>query len=71
VVRAAHQDKVSLSAWMTEAARRSLRIRDGLAAVAEWETQHGTFTETELDEARRRIRAKHSRRPPSRRSRTR
>lgn len=55
VARAARQDKVSLSAWMTEAARRALRIRDGLGAVAEWERQHGSLTEEELAGARRRL----------------
>jgi hypothetical protein len=30
------------------------RLRDGLAAVAEWEAEHGAFTEEELDAARRR-----------------
>lgn len=68
VVRAADEDKVSVSAWMTEAARRSLRIRDGLAAVAEWEAQHGPFTDEELDAARQRVHKKHRRRPPMRRS---
>lgn len=68
VARAAHEDKVSVSAWMTEAARRSLRIRDGLAAIAEWETQHGAFTDEEIDKARQRVRAKHPRRRLSRRS---
>ncbi|MGE0881150.1 MAG: helix-turn-helix domain-containing protein [Acidimicrobiia bacterium] len=33
VVRAAAEDGVSVSAWMTEAARRALVIRDGLAGV--------------------------------------
>jgi hypothetical protein len=69
VARAAREDKVSVSAWMTEAARRSLTIRDGLAAVAEWEARHGAFTEQELDQARRRVREKHLR--PPRRSRAR
>jgi len=71
VVRAAHEDEVSVSAWMTEAARRSLRIRDGLAAVAEWEAEHGAFTDEEIEEARRRVRATHARRPPRRRPRAR
>ena len=70
VVRAAHAGKVSVSAWLTEAARRSLRIDDGLAAVAEWEAQHGTFTDDELAAARRRVREKHVR-PSSGRSRAR
>jgi len=71
VARAAREDQVSVSAWMTEAARRSLRIRDGLAAVAEWEALHGAFTDQELHEAGRRVRATQRRRPPSRRSRAR
>lgn len=70
VVRAARKKKVSISAWLTEAARRSLRVGDGLAAVAEWEEEHGAFTEAELEEARRQVRRKHQSRP-SRRSRTR
>ena len=55
VVAAAEQDGMSVSAWMTEAARRALLIRDGLDAVAEWETEHGTLTEDEMDAARRRV----------------
>jgi hypothetical protein len=55
VLRAANEDRMSVSAWMTEAARRALRIRDGLAAVAEWEREHGEFSATELDRARARV----------------
>lgn len=69
VVRAAHDDNVSVSAWMTGAARRVLQLRDGLKAVAEWEAHNGAFTATELDEARARVRQKHLRVPGSRRSR--
>ena len=54
VLRAAEADGSSVSAWMTAAARRALAVRDGLAAVAEWETEHGPLTEAELDAARRR-----------------
>jgi hypothetical protein len=43
-----------VSAWMTTAARRALRIRDELAAVAEWEAEHGALTAAELEAARRR-----------------
>ena len=68
VARAAHEDQVSVSAWMTEAARRSLRLRDGLAAVAEWEARYGAFTDEELDAARQRVGEKHRRRPLARRS---
>lgn len=55
IVAAAAESGVSVSAWMTEAARRSLLARDGLAAVAEWEAERGTFTEAELAAARRRV----------------
>jgi hypothetical protein len=46
---------LSVSAWMTDAARLALKVRDGLAAVAEWETEHGALTEAELKAARRRL----------------
>lgn len=55
VVAAAAEDGVSVSAWLTQAARRALLVRDGLAAVAEWERDHGLFTAEELDAARARI----------------
>lgn len=55
-VRAASADEgVSVSAWMTAAARRALLVRDGLRAVAEWEQEHGAFSEAELDAARCRV----------------
>ncbi len=55
VLAAAEEDGVSVSAWMTDAARRALLIRDGLAAVHEWETRHGRLSAEELDAARRRL----------------
>jgi hypothetical protein len=55
VVDAAAAEGVSVSAWMTSAARRALLVRDGLAAVAEWEADHGVLTETELAAARERV----------------
>ncbi len=55
VVAAAREEGVSVSAWMTTAARRALRIRDGLAAVAEWEAEHGVLSGEELRAARRRV----------------
>ncbi len=55
IVAAAAADGMSISAWMTEAARRALVVRDGLAAVAEWEARHGALTDAELDAARRRL----------------
>jgi hypothetical protein len=55
VIAAAEAEGVSVSAWMTAAARRELRLRDGLAAVAEWEAEHGSLTGEELAAARRRM----------------
>jgi hypothetical protein len=55
VLQAAEAEGVSVSAWMTTAARRSLRLRDGLAAVAEWEAEHGPLTQEELQAARQRV----------------
>jgi len=55
VIAAAEAEGVSVSAWMTAAARRELRLRDGLAAVAEWEAEHGPLTAEELVTARRRV----------------
>jgi hypothetical protein len=54
VVAAAAAEGVSVSAWMTEAARRALKLREGLAAVAEWEAEHGALTHEELEAARQR-----------------
>ncbi len=44
-----------MSAWITDAARLALKVRDGLTAVAEWEAEHGAFTPEELAAARRRV----------------
>jgi hypothetical protein len=57
VIAAAQEEGVSVSAWLTTAARRALRIRDGLAAVAEWEAEHGSLTDEELQAARSRVHA--------------
>ena len=57
ILAAAAGDGVSVSAWMTRAAREALQRRAGLAAVALWEKQHGRFTTEEMDEARRSVRA--------------
>jgi len=40
---------------MTAAARRELMVRDGLLGVAEWEQEHGSLTEEELEAARSRV----------------
>ena len=53
VLVASAEEGVSVSAWMTAAARRALLVRDGRRAVAEWEQEYGPLTEAELDAARR------------------
>jgi hypothetical protein len=67
VVDAAEAEGKSISAWLTDAARRALLIREGLAAVAEWEAEHGELTPAELRAARARIEPKAIRRKRSRR----
>jgi uncharacterized protein YeaC (DUF1315 family) len=57
ILTAAARDGVSVSAWMTSAARQALQRRAGLAAVALWEKQHGRFTAEEMNVARRSVRA--------------
>ena len=57
ILEAAARDRVSVSAWITAAAREALQRRAGLAAVDQWEEQHGRFTAEEIDEARRSVRA--------------
>jgi hypothetical protein len=54
-VAAAAEDGVSVSAWMTAAARRSLLVRDGLRAVSQWEQEHGAFSDAEIEAARQRV----------------
>lgn len=52
VMAAAAEEGVSVSAWMTTAARQALLVRDGLVAVAEWEAEHGPLSESEMAAAR-------------------
>ena len=63
ILAAATREGVSVSAWMTTAAREALRRRAGLAAVAAWERQHGRLTQEEMDEARRSVLAQQRRTP--------
>jgi hypothetical protein len=44
---AAAEDGVSFSAWLSEAAERRLRVREGLQGVAEWEAEAGVLTPEE------------------------
>jgi hypothetical protein len=62
VLAAAAAQGVSISAWMTDAARRALRQQDGLDAVRAWERQFGTLTDQEMDDARRILQAAGTRR---------
>lgn len=68
ILAAAAREGLSVSAWMTSAAREALRRRAGLAAVRKWEKQHGPFSAEEMDEARRNIRAQVRTARPARRS---
>jgi hypothetical protein len=45
---AAARTGISLSAWLNAAAERALLVENGLAAVAEWETENGELTDAEL-----------------------
>jgi hypothetical protein len=67
VLDAAAAEGSSVSAWITAAARRALLVRDGLAAVGEWEAEHGAFTKAELDAARARLERRTGRRKSKRR----
>lgn len=55
MLAAAAEDGVSVSAWLTEAARDALLIKNGLSGVAEWEAENGAITEAELAAARQRL----------------
>jgi len=61
VVAAAAEEGLSVSAWMTSAARRALLVADGIAAVKEWEAENGSFSQDEMTAARRRVEAEQSR----------
>jgi hypothetical protein len=49
---AAREAGIPLSRLIASAAEREMRRRLGLAAVAEWEAEHGAFTPEELAAAR-------------------
>lgn len=42
---AAERDGLSLSGWLNRAAENALAVEDGLAAVREYETEHGSISE--------------------------
>lgn len=51
VVKAAKEEGVSVSAWLSEAARKQLKIHQGLQAMREWEAEFGAITDEERAEA--------------------
>ncbi len=48
-------DGTNVSAWFADAARRQLAARGLSDVIAEWESQHGAFSDAELSAARRRL----------------
>ena len=48
VEQAAKQDGVSFSAWLSTAAEKQLRVRQGLRGVAAWEGETGSLSAEEL-----------------------
>jgi hypothetical protein len=51
IAAAAAHAGMSYSAWMAATARKEFTIRAGLAAVSQFEREHGAFTADELAEA--------------------
>lgn len=49
--RIAVSERIGVSTLINRALRHELRIQSGLAAVAEWEREHGPFSEQELVDA--------------------
>ncbi len=48
VEEAAKQDGVSFSAWLSSAAEKQLRVRQGLRGVAAWEGETGSLSAEEV-----------------------
>jgi hypothetical protein len=51
IAAAAAQAGMSYSAWLADTARKEFTIRAGLAAVSQFERDHGVFTADELSAA--------------------
>jgi hypothetical protein len=51
IAAAAEAAGMSYSAWVAETARKEFTIRAGLAAVSQYEAEHGAFTPAEIAEA--------------------
>ncbi len=52
---AAAASATSFSAWLAESAAHRLRMEAGRQALAEWEAENGSLTETERREAKVRV----------------
>lgn len=52
---AAAEDNSNVSAWTSEAIRSALNNRGLRAVMADWEAEHGAFTEDELGRAKGRL----------------
>ncbi len=48
VEAAAREDGTSFSAWLSDAAERQLRVRQGLKGVSSWEAEAGNLTPEEI-----------------------
>ena len=55
VREAAEADAENVSAWLADAARRRLAGRGLREVIAEWEAEHGSFSDEELAAARARL----------------
>ncbi len=51
IAAAAEQAGMTYSSWLAATARKEFTIRAGLAAVAQFEDEHGAFTPDELVDA--------------------
>ncbi|HUC24959.1 MAG TPA: hypothetical protein VMA73_19795 [Streptosporangiaceae bacterium] len=51
IAAAAADAGISYSAWLADTARKEFTIRAGLAAVSQFERDHGAFTADEIAEA--------------------
>jgi uncharacterized protein (DUF1778 family) len=56
VREAASAESLNVSAWVAQAAHRELASRGLREVVADWEAEHGSFTESELAAASKRLR---------------
>lgn len=55
VERAAEDDGLSFSAWLSKAANEKLRLREAMLGVREWEAEAGPLTPDEIAEGEARF----------------